>query len=690
MDNRNPPQTDLETADSTFDEHPSSVSRQSFAHPLAYELVGLQRVVNSIRLYGLEHNRSREQSEELLKRIRPLLDEIGAVPLQVTDGALLFGETRIIEEGERGGIVDELFRDGIRFLTLSAGIDVDEFLNLLAILGTNFHLPQHQEDTLQGLLWATDLPHVSYEAVQGIEEAVEDSADAGRGAHVDFDEVCGALVGRTPNPQGMPSLARGAAEAVDKLDIVAGEGDMEWLPTAPDLPIWEDDGASIPELLAAALGGAEAGGGPALAPVDQEVTDVGSMADDEEVPGEPMPAGDLSTSMGPSLLHAQYAGQGSQAGISSVDTIDLVDGRANELGISPDELLQMWEEADSDSMSTLLDRCISILIHTALFDAPGADLESAAPLVEVAMEEAASIGLVSRYRSTVELLAGIVEAEEGFAEALTAKRLLDNLLRIDLLLAFASSVDHEDSGAARDIQRILEIGGHQLIKGILTHIPQVEDDAFRRFLLQRLVLTLEGDPRPLTKDLRRMEPVQMRIRLELLARMDSYVARDMLTSLLEHPDAAVRIAAVELIPSGHLRFVWKRLAQRLADDGEPEVRAEIIKRMEADKLPALAPLLRRMATADSFHRRAPEEKKLALDVLARSGGDEGVRTLITLMNAKSSLIHPRHVETRRFAADALGRCSSPRAHAALQKASRSWDPGLRRAAKEALAGGRPH
>jgi len=686
MDDNTPPRSDLETTDTTFDEFGKTATETTPTHPLAYELVGLQRVVNSIRLYGIGHDRSWRQSQDLLTRIKPMLDELRSVPLQVTDGALLFNETKVIEEGDRGGIVDELFRDGIRVLTLASGIEVDEFLELLSILGTNFHLPQHQEDTLQGLLWAADLPHVSYEAVQGIEEAVEDSADAGRGEHVDFDALCKALAGITPNPQGMPSLSSAQPPDLDRLSGSTDEDGATLLPTQPDLPQWQGDGASIHELLSAGLTGAEDDDSLEPEDVDEEV-DLGLEGEDGDA-GAPSGVGDQPAEGHSAGQNTHYGGQGDQPEHSTMDTIDFVDGRANELSAPPDDILQLWEEAESENETTLLDRCISILIHTALFEAPGADLLHFAPLIEAAMRHAASRGMAARYRSTIEMLAGIVEAEEGLGDADAAQRLLRNLLDIDLLMQYAAAADPDDAGAARDIQRVIEVGGARMTQAILDRIPHVEDEYFRRFLIQRVVLSMGGDPRPLTKDLRKLEPAQMRIRLELIARMDSYIARDMLTSLLEHPEAHVRIAAIELIPSGHLRHVWKRLAQRLADDDDSVVRAAIIHRMEGDRLPALAPLLQRMSTAESFHRRSVEEKTLVLTVLARTGGTAGVRTLIQLMNAKASLIHPRLVETRRLAAASLGQTGHPTASAALQKASKSWDPGIRRAATEALAGGR--
>ncbi len=726
---RTPPDPEIEATETTFDTTDLLPGREQ-VHTLAYELVGLQRVTNAIRLYGIAHERAHAQTEDLLKRIQPMLDELGTIHLEVTDGALLFGETRVIEESDQGGIVDELFRDGIRVLSLSRGIDVAEFLELLAILGTNFHLPQHQEDTLQGLLWAADLPHISYEAVQGIEEAVEDSADAGRGERVDFDKVCRALVdpGQGRGYTGIPDRLS-SEEKLDLFSSLLPPGEEDHFPTMPDLPAWtggdQDQGgegsdakpADLISFGASLAGGvveededADEGvrelpgwvgelGGGRLEGMDGLAPAAAAGAESAE-DGEPPPpstdhvlaadgdvAGDLLAAGGGAAPGAVW-----QDG-SSLDTIDFVEGRSDKLDVPAEDLLQLWEEAEADSMATLLDRTISILIHTALFEEPGANIEEAAPLIEACMDEAADIGLIGRYRSTIEMLEGIVDAEEGITIDDAAVTLLQRLLSVDLLLRFTEKVDPDDSDAARSVERLIELGGPHTLDTIIDRIPTIEDESLQRFLIQRVVRAMQGDPRPLVEDLRQMEPEAMRIRLEVLARMDNYMAKDQLTALAaEHPEAEVRRAAVELIPSTHLRHVVKRLAQRLAEDDDEEVRVAIIVRMEADRIPALKQLLSMMATAESFHTRSLEEKTLALNTLARVGGEVAVRTMNQLMTAKASIVHPRQGETRKLAATALGTVSSPGARTALMRAAKSWDPGLRRAANEALQsgkGGRP-
>jgi len=114
------------------------------------------------------------------------------------------------------------------------------------------------------------------------------------------------------------------------------------------------------------------------------------------------------------------------------------------------------------------------------------------------------------------------------------------------------------------------------------------------------------------------------------------------------------------------------------------VRCAIICRMDSDRLPALVPLLKRMVTAESFHRRDRGEKQLAISTLARDAGDAATETLGELLMAKVRLASPRQSETRRLAADGLATIRSAGSRRLLRQASASLQPGLRKAARDAL------
>jgi len=654
-------------------------------------------VVYTVRLYGADHEHALEHAHEIMAQLAPRLKEFNAIDLEVKGDSLEFQGIEVISDPPGGGLADELYRDGIRILTLRAGLTTEEFLEFLTILGTNFYLPQHQEDTLQGLLWAADLPHIGYEAVQGVEEAVEDSADAGRGEAVNFDDICQRILASDSGMLGGDFVLQEELQLYDDLRY----------PAAPELPEMEEGG------------GAEgAGGGGDLFDEDFDLDDIddidsdefgdledfdseldsfdpGSDADDPSTdeggggPAEGEGFEDARSTGERSALAQAFGSTGSGLGAgswrsqASLRTLEFADGEREELEVPPQEILALWEEADQESPTELLDKTIAYLLHVALLGDSAIDIVQAAPLLLDCITNATEHGLVVRLRKTVEALQGFTDVEDAEA-ARTATEMVARLLDVDLLVRFARHLDPDDAAAARELEALLDIGGQVRVRALLDVATGMPDDPFRRYLVQRIVTALKGDPGPLTDGIHRMHVDQMRIRIEALSRMESFAARDQLAALLGHSEPSIRKAAIELIPSVHVRQLWKRLATMLADDRDLEVRCAIIRRMDSDRLPALVPLLKRMVTAESFHRRDRGEKQLAISTLARDAGDAATETLGELLMAKVRLASPRQSETRRLAADGLATIRSAGSRRLLRQASASLQPGLRKAARDAL------
>lgn len=609
-------------------------------HPLAGELRSLQRVVNTVRLYGLHHEHAREQTRDMIERIRPLLDELGGIDLEITFEALLFEGDVVVSEPEPGGMVDELYRDGIRRLTLRSGIDEEEMLELLAILGTNFALPEHQEDSLQGLLWAANLPHVGYEAIKGIEEAAEDSADAARGENLDFEAICQQIVMAGPLGMGQAGdpILKGLVE----------DGQEKDQPTAPDVPP-ED-----------AIGGDLQTNAPRLASDDRSIAGtLAQMADAD-----------------PTASNWRR--------LASLDTVDFVEGKRSKLDVAADELLMLWDEAEADTFGGLLDRTVEVLVHTAVAGEAGIDVDRAAPLIEGCLDQASTEGLIRRYTSTIEEMIELQRARPSTAEANAAFGLLTRLLRTDRILRFAAQLDREDPEVAASLETVLRLGGDDTQRAFLDALGDVSEPIHRRFLVERVVRVIGDDAASLTQQIRRLDERRLRVRLEALASMGSMAARDQLVALLGHANPAVRRSVIELVPADYLRHIWKRVIPMLANDRDQEVRCAVMRRAEAEELGALPGLLARMATADSFHKREMVEKDLALSILARTGGAAAVDTLTKMLHARVGIASPRQAETRRLAALALAQTGTIEARRALTKAAKTWEPGLRKAASEAL------
>jgi hypothetical protein len=359
-------------------------SRDSIEESLAGELAGFQKIINAIRLYGEDHEFAISQAGSFLESLRPLLDEIGALPLEVRHDSLRFEGVPVIADRDQAGIADALYRDGIHTLTLRSGLSAEEFLELLRILGTNLHLPQHREDTLQGLLWAANLPNVAYEPIQKIEEAIEDSEDAARGESFDFGEICRRLF-----------FSGDAGEGTEGAYFVpngATEEQIRQLPPTPVLtssdPVsWSDDWQPGEE-----------------EPYRAEEVEHGVSGDPESAPGvlpDEIPDRERVEKQLTRLTAVEIGARtgGWHELVAYEESMEFLGGQRDRLEIPGVDTRGILEDVQAESLRGLLDRAAAILLYSAL---TGEDeLARAVPLLEACLERGAEVSLAERYRWTL-------------------------------------------------------------------------------------------------------------------------------------------------------------------------------------------------------------------------------------------------------------------------------------------------
>ncbi|MCB9508129.1 MAG: hypothetical protein H6698_02875 [Myxococcales bacterium] len=163
----------------------------------------LQVATGRARLYGDSHPQTRAAMQLAQQRLGRLLDEVGAVTLATSPDGLFWRGKRITEDkDDRVGIGRHVHVEGISHVTFSPGISLEEIEAFAGALRVNLSLPQHEEETLESLLWQAELRNIGFRAIA---ELMEAEAASGR----DEDPVRGLIAARR-----MVELQEG--------DIVAG------------------------------------------------------------------------------------------------------------------------------------------------------------------------------------------------------------------------------------------------------------------------------------------------------------------------------------------------------------------------------------------------------------------------------------------------------------------------------------
>jgi hypothetical protein len=190
-----------------------SAERPPELEALTEALDRAQGALRIARLYGLDHPETRSHVEQAHSALLPLLEAWGSLELVADMEGLSWNRQRLRHEDEnREGLGRHLYREGISSIALERGVTPDELGRMLGVLGINLSLPEHEEDTLDMLLWQAELEHVSYRALRSLREAEALSGDVDNLLSGDEDDLMGNVLGLGPGEAGRRQISRELSE----------------------------------------------------------------------------------------------------------------------------------------------------------------------------------------------------------------------------------------------------------------------------------------------------------------------------------------------------------------------------------------------------------------------------------------------------------------------------------------------
>ncbi|NNL31205.1 MAG: HEAT repeat domain-containing protein, partial [Gemmatimonadetes bacterium] len=154
--------------------------------------------------------------------------------------------------------------------------------------------------------------------------------------------------------------------------------------------------------------------------------------------------------------------------------------------------------------------------------------------------------------------------------------------------------------------------------------------------------------------------------------------------LLEHPDPAVRLAAVEAATVLKASSVAAVLEGRLEDD-ERDVRIAAARALAELRYPPAAATLAAIIGGRRIRVADISEKVAVFEAYGTVAGEDGIRLLGSLLKKKGGILAKREsTEIRAAAALGLGCVATPGARAVLEQATQDEDPVVRSNVNRAL------
>ncbi len=205
----------------------------------------LSAALASARLYGHLHPETSRSAERAHRSLGEVLRIVGHVRVEATVDGLSWKQHLLVrEDDEHQGLGRQLHREGISSLTFLPELTLRELLELLDVLRINFELPDHEEETLEDLLWQKRLERIHFRAVGALREAEAISGDAravldGSRAGRALDGLLGATLAgqvgedtltRAVAASGLRELGRAEAEdiAAESASDSAAEPGRPW------------------------------------------------------------------------------------------------------------------------------------------------------------------------------------------------------------------------------------------------------------------------------------------------------------------------------------------------------------------------------------------------------------------------------------------------------------------------------
>ena len=126
-------------------------------------VTGLQLALKNYSFYPENHVNCKRAFEQFWLQLDKYLSSYGNLRFDLTKDKILFhGEVILSEPPEEGNLPFTLFRDGIEWLELQKGIDLDEAEKFLRLLSKYRILSDEPEGDLVTALWEAKFPHIDY------------------------------------------------------------------------------------------------------------------------------------------------------------------------------------------------------------------------------------------------------------------------------------------------------------------------------------------------------------------------------------------------------------------------------------------------------------------------------------------------------------------------------------------------
>lgn len=152
----------------------------------------LIKTVKAIQMYGLTHPSSKKFYVPFYDKVSDFLKENHVLEFQIEQFSILYANKTIYEEKEKDvSIAFRLFRDGIRSINFTQGLEFDELILFLEIISQG-----SREQDIALNLWEGDFSHINFYVVEEEEEIFDYKMPKPIEQNIDYDARLKEIISR--------------------------------------------------------------------------------------------------------------------------------------------------------------------------------------------------------------------------------------------------------------------------------------------------------------------------------------------------------------------------------------------------------------------------------------------------------------------------------------------------------------
>lgn len=209
------PEADEQRADQSEvqgEVHASSAKVTQVKDTLRY----LDKVVKTLSLFGKGHVNPERAKEEFIQKLEEFLKQWGALTLDLDGSKILCDGAMVMEEQQqKDDFTFRLFQDGVKQLSITAGVTKEELNSFFTILLANYNAGQYAHDDTVTLHWELGPKHIKFAISEGYDETGGDPENAPASTD-EYRQVRMALTERRIEP-GEPAPAVSVEEERAKI-----------------------------------------------------------------------------------------------------------------------------------------------------------------------------------------------------------------------------------------------------------------------------------------------------------------------------------------------------------------------------------------------------------------------------------------------------------------------------------------